>query len=122
MLYNPGGFRQEFHQVRIGKVVAIVAAAIMILSGFGDNALSQMAVGVTWVIGAVFLMIGMAIVHAVVAVKANLKPMLVLYIMLILPYTAALASLPVVIIGWCDTFMNFRARLTASDGSDSDSS
>jgi Na+/serine symporter len=68
----------------------------------------------SWVIGSVYLIVGMAIAHKLVAMRSNLKPMLiVLYLLLLFPYTAALASVPVAVLGWSDTWMNYRARMAA---------
>lgn len=103
MLYNPGGFRSEFHGLRFaiwfaaGGGAAVVAGAIT-----GPGLLADLGV----VLGAVFILQAVAVAHAVVARRGWHSGWLVGFY-LVLP----LLLRPVVLLGLADTFMDFRARL-----------
>jgi hypothetical protein len=104
-LYNPGGFQQEFHQLRLKPVQGVVcfAAVIYCWSQGGDYQ--------TWasLFALPLLLVGIAIVHHTVKVRAVSGQWLVLfYIALLLfsPLTVLLVTLAVM-----DTWTNFRARI-----------
>jgi hypothetical protein len=104
-LYNPGGFQQEFHQLRLNPIqaVACFAAVIYCWSQGGDYQ--------TWssLFALPLLLVGIAIVHHLVKVKNVSRQWLVLfYIALLLfsPLTVLLVTLAVM-----DTWTNFRARI-----------
>lgn len=104
-LYNPGGFQQEFHQLRLNPVqgIACFAAVIYCWSQGGDYQ--------TWssLFALPLLLVGIAIVHHTVKARAISGQWLVLfYIALLLfsPLTVLLVTLAVM-----DTWTNFRARI-----------
>ncbi|TVO62046.1 hypothetical protein [Spiribacter vilamensis] len=103
MLYNPGGFRSEFHELRFALWFAAGAGAAVIAGMIGGPGLVA-DLGV--ILGAVFILQAVAIAHAVVARRGWHKGWLVGFY-LVLP----LLLRPAVLVGLADTFMDFRARL-----------
>lgn len=103
-LYNPGGFKQEFHMLRVEQKVGLILIAAMLLASFG------VLIPEAWVLYLVIplLFSGIALVHAVVAIK-NLSRMwlVTFYVLLMLPITVQMLVLFALIDSWYD----FRTRL-----------
>lgn len=66
VLYNPGGFQQEFHALRLGRVAAAVAAAVC-AGAIGLGVALLQALALTLV--ALYVFQGLAVAHALVAVR-----------------------------------------------------
>ncbi|QEM80712.1 hypothetical protein [Halomonas binhaiensis] len=102
-LYNPGGFREEFHALRLSirelvfLVVLLVAGAVLGLPGLGMLA---------WI---PLLMAGIGLIHGVVGRKGmNGLWLVAFYVLLITTWPMILIVLVVAMI---DTFADFRRRL-----------
>lgn len=107
VLYNPGGFKQEFHNLRVEQKVALALIVIMLLSSFG------IVVPEAWVLYFVLplLFSGIALTHAVVAKKKLSSMWLVtFYILLMLPVVVQILVLLALVDSWYD----FRSRLSSS--------
>lgn len=109
LLYHPGGFREEFLGLRLGRV----AAALSLLL-FAGALLSQApAITALAIVGLViFFFQGLAIVHNLSARTAN--PMLWLigaYVLLMLALPQMMAALSAM--GVLDNFVDIRSRLPA---------
>ncbi|MEX0430879.1 hypothetical protein [Spiribacter insolitus] len=102
VLYNPGGFRSEFHGLRFARWFAGLGVAAVLAGMFGPPGL---VADVGLVIGAVFLLQALAVAHALVAARGWHVGWLVGFY-LILP----LLLRPVALLGLADTFVDFRAR------------
>ena len=104
LLFNPGGFRVEFHGLRIGRNVATCLIAAVLLSGSG------VIVPEVWILYFLmpFVFAGIALVHAAVLMK-RLPVMLLVtfYIVLMLPVAVQL----VVVLALADSWFDFRSRL-----------
>jgi len=106
-LYNPGGFQQEFHSLRIEQKVALPLVAVMLLMSFGEFIPSG------WVLYLVLPLVisGIALVHGVVALKKIPGMWLVtFYLVLMLPYMVQFLVLLALVDSWYD----FRSRLQSS--------
>lgn len=108
LLYNPGGFQQEFHQLRLAPVQALICAL-----GAG-YCLMQPAGYQAWasLFSLPLLVAGIALVHAIVkARKLGNGWLVALYVGLVFmaPLSAALAGLALI-----DTWLNLRGRLKAN--------
>jgi len=106
LLYNPGGFRSEFHQLRLPPVLALglTAAAIGVSSSGGEYLL--WAVIFTMPLG----IAGLALVHGVVGSKGFGRGALIAtYLLLLL---VAWFKLVLLLLALIDSFVNFRARIT----------
>lgn len=102
-LYNPGGFREEFHALRLSirelvfLVVLLIAGAVLGLPGLGMLA---------WI---PLLIAGIGLIHGVVGRKGmNGLWLVAFYVLLITTWPMILIVLVVAMI---DTFADFRGRL-----------
>lgn len=104
-LYNPGGFRQEMHQLRLAPWMVIVLVVLaFIVSKLNMYALEPVILPL--------LITGITLVQSVMAKRDMGGPWIAaLYIgMLLVPYMLPL----VVILGMIDAFVDLRARVPAS--------
>ena len=103
-LYNPGGFQQEFHQLRFGKTFSLVVLAFSTLAMFlGVSLLNHIAM----VLLAAVMFQGLAVMHCVVKNRSMSSAWLVgLYVLLLLPHTSALLGA----LGLADNWLDVRKR------------
>ena len=109
-LYNPGGFQQEFHALRVGSKVALLLVAWTFASSFG-------VLPSSWVVYSTLplLFSGAALVHGVVAIRQMPGSVLaVFYAVILLP----IAMQGVMLLALMDSWYDFRARLKASSKQD----
>lgn len=110
MLFNPGGFRQEFQSLRLGRNVALVALAVMFMVTFGGDALAAFGQNLLILVVAVFAFHGLALAHAVVAMLgANRIWLVALYVLLLFLPLQAMMALSAA--GFADSWVDFRFRL-----------
>lgn len=105
-LYNPGGFRQEFHALRLGRMPA---TAMAVLLGLSLISIHPLPINLCLALAAIYLLQGLALVHGLVA-RAGLGRvwLVVFYVGLIL--VLALWQL-LLILAVLDAWIDFRARL-----------
>jgi hypothetical protein len=107
LLYNPGGFREEFHALRLHRWLAIVAlplVAALFVEGLPDI-LRYVALPVV----AAFFLQGLALTHAqIAAFSANVGWLVGVYALLILAPPYAVTALATA--GYADAWMDFRHR------------
>lgn len=110
LLYNPGGFRKEFQALRLGKWLALIASG-MILIGFAPlGAVSVAAKDGSLVIVMLYMLQGLALVHAWVSdYGAHVAWLIALYVLMLfaLPQVMALLAL----LGFADTWFNVRNHM-----------
>lgn len=109
LLFNPGGFRQEFHELRLGRPMALVTVAVfavVLIAGM------PLAANLALVLGMIYLLQGIAVAHGVVA-KSGLSTFWLVgfYVLLLL-----VLSQLVMIIGILDAWVDFRARIKPRSG------
>ncbi|WP_193091655.1 hypothetical protein [Halomonas colorata] len=102
-LYNPGGFREEFHAFRLTpKELAVVAVLGVVGMMLGAHALAVLG----WI---PLLVAGIALVHGYIGLKGmNGLWLVAFYVLLITTWPMILI---VLLLGLIDTFANIRARL-----------
>ncbi|MBL8250782.1 MAG: DUF2232 domain-containing protein [Candidatus Competibacter sp.] len=110
VLYNPGGFRPEFQELRLGRVLAgltlLLFAAMLLVSW-------PPLVNLALVLATLYTLQGVALVHALVF-KLQLSPAwLVLFYLLLVP----LLSQIVMALGVADAWADFRDRIKPRPGS-----
>ena len=106
LLYNPGGFQEEFHMVRLSPKLSLVCLSIFIagLALGGNYQLWLRLASIPLLIG------GLAIVHYVVQHKGfGRQVLVVIYVGLILFGPVLMVLLGA--LGAADSVMNFRTRL-----------
>jgi len=106
-LFNPGGFRKEFHALRLGRPAAIVMLALIATSLLGKFQLATDMATVVWLL---FFFQGLAVVHSLISqVSMSLGWLVSIYMLLaLMPYYAS----PVISgLGFVDTWFDFRRRI-----------
>ena len=111
-LYNPNGFKLEFHQLKLPKALAWVTIVVMLISMFAQQGAGMLAGNLMIVLVFFYLLQGLAIIHCVVAERELSIGWLVgLYLVMLiaLPQITALLML----VGVSDAWFNIRQRLVS---------
>ena len=110
LLFNPDGFQQEFYGLRQSKIAALTVLVILLFSLFDLGVISNLAGDIMITVVVVYSIVGLALIHALVAKSGKHKAWLVgMYVlMFIMPphMMLALASA-----GFADSWLDFRKRL-----------
>jgi len=112
VLYNPGGFAQEFRQLRFGAVAASIA---LVISIFAIASTNEMFLNLFFIVIVLMMFQGLAVIHGLVA-KCKLNPSLLIGVYIIMLFTlqhGAVGLLLVALIGLLDNWLNLRFRLCA---------
>ena len=105
-LYNPGGFREEFHQVRLPPATALLMLAL----AFGGAAISPTLLMLAPVATLPLAVSGVALMHGLVGIRQLGRTWLIAFYMLLLVVTQLVY--PVIIFAAClDSLFDFRSRL-----------
>ena len=105
-LYNPGGFKSEFHQLRLGALPAMLAIAVSILA---ITLGLPVFLNVAPIAIALFFFQGLAVFHGLVASRNMSRGWLIgIYVLLIflLPHTMILLGA----LGMADNWLDIRKR------------
>lgn len=104
-LYNPGGFGQEFKQLRMPPAYSAVAMFLM----FGATAVTPEIAGMAPPLTVPMMLAGLALLHGVASKKVGSAWMVPVYVALFLfgPYVYTL----LILIAFVDSLVNFRMRL-----------
>jgi len=107
LLYNPGGFRGEFHQLRLGRSFSLATLGVGTLLLVSSSDSMPIATDLLLVMVMLFMMQGLAVSHSLVATAgANTGWLVALYLLLVfaLPQTA----LTLAVAGFADNWFDFR--------------
>ncbi len=109
-LFNPGGFRSEFYEMRFGVKAALLSMTVLALVLVPMGGLSSAAAEILIVVLSLYVIQGLAIIHAVVAKRKMHVAWLVV------SYIVALFISPqlVALLGLADTWTDFRQRVNAT--------
>ncbi len=122
LLYNPGGFQQEFHALRMGRETSIAVFVVLLVSLVGPGGIGAMATDLLMSVMVVYGVSGLGFVHHLVAATGKSSGWLVaLYAISFVALPHVLAMLAAV--GFTDSWTDLRARLAAGrsgGGSDRD--
>jgi hypothetical protein len=111
LLYNPGGFQQEFHSLRLSHAFAIFTAVIGAISFLPAGIIGTLAAEFFNVTLILFFLQALAVVHAIVHIKHMSVGWLVgLYILS--PILLKLIG----VVGFIDTWAKFREKVRGSVG------
>lgn len=112
ILYNPGGFRQEFHEFRLGRTTSLLLVGLLALSELFDGWVAALSAELLIVAMLLFLIQGIALIHGLVA-KTGTQPgwLIAMYALLViaLPQTGLTLALAGFVDNWFD-FRNFFAK------------
>lgn len=105
MLFNPGGFKAEFHSLRIEWRAALILAVLILLSGLGNIVPS----GWVFYFAMPLVFSGTALVHATIALKQ-------LSVMWLFLYYAVISVIVqfVILLAMIDSWFNFRKSMQPS--------
>ncbi|MFB1001429.1 MAG: hypothetical protein QMC22_02695 [Pseudomonadales bacterium] len=104
-LYNPGGFQQEFYQLRLSRanILVLVAGLVLFSSIEGYH---QWA----WLFAIPIIIVGIALVHALVALKQLSRHWLFGFYVMFITFAPVVPLLMMAVIA--DSALDFRLRLT----------
>lgn len=112
ILYHPGGFAQEFRELRLGYWLLILVP-VMLLSGSLSEKPGIMAQGALVGMAAFFIQ-GVALVHGLVArLRAGPGWLIGFYLLLVIGMPASFTLVSAA--GYADGLVNFRARVRPRD-------
>ena len=115
-LYNPGGFREEFHRLRLAPWMGLV----LLLAVFGAPQVDGLVL-LAPVAPVPLLFAGLALVHGVVGIKRlGIGPLVVLYVALLFVWQVLYPL--IMILAFIDSLFDFRSRLQPVSGGGNDDS
>lgn len=112
LLYNPGGFRSEFHALAMDRWMGLVTVACLAMARFADGAAAALLGQLALVALVPFLFVGLAVIHGLAA-RLRIKPLwlLVVYgLVLFMPQALVL----LLVLGVLDGWFGFRSRVGGS--------
>lgn len=112
LLYHPGGFAQEFRQLRFGVVTANITLVITV---FAIATANEMALNLFFIAIVLMLFQGLAVAHHLVA-KCKLSSSWLVGVYVLMLFTlqhGAIVLLFIALIGLFDNWLNLRFRLCA---------
>ncbi len=115
LLYNPGGFRAEFHKLRLPGAIAAATIVVLLLNLVGLKLGGMLVEYLILLLLAACFLQGLALAHGMADKHGVQTPWLVgmyLLLVLFLPYAESLLSAA----GLADSWFNFRARPIVDDG------
>jgi len=105
-LYNPGGFRSEFHALRLTPVFALICVAIMV--GGSVIGLNPMLMG--WVGGFPLFLAALALIHGFVGRKGLSSQWLVVFYLALVFLGLSLMIL-LLVLAFVDSWLDIRGRI-----------
>lgn len=112
VLYNPGGFRAEFLNLSTHRIVAYVSLGLFFISLMANNFFTEFTRNAVLIPAVIFIFVGIAVLHKIIANAAAARfilPALYCFILFV-PYTL----IPVTIIGFADSWLNWRNMFLTS--------
>ncbi|MCP3870307.1 MAG: DUF2232 domain-containing protein [Gammaproteobacteria bacterium] len=116
VLFNPGGFRSEFHRLRMGRTLGVLTLLLLLPGLLNSEFSGAFADYIGLLLLAGWFLVGLALVHGMVGLLgANTGWLVAMYILLLfaMPHTATILAL----VGFIDAWFDFRARLRPKKGS-----
>lgn len=110
LLYNPGGFRQEFLSLNTHPRLAIGSIVVVIIALLSSGAVSEISWNIAILLFVLYTFIGTSVLHTLFAsmkMGRFIVPMFYVTLFLI-PH----AMLPVALVGLSDTWMNLRNKIS----------
>ncbi len=110
LLYNPGGFKQEFLSLNTHPRLALGSIAVVVIAALSSGVISEIAWNITILLLVLYVFIGTAVLHALfgsMKMGRFMVPMFYVTLFLI-PH----AMLPVALVGLSDAWMNLRNKIS----------
>lgn len=117
LLYNPGGFGEEFREMRYDQRLAFIAAPVLIWVVVTDP--PQLVAAIATLLIAGYFLLGLSVAHGLIK-RLNASPgwLFGIYMLLIVAMPYAMAALAVT--GYTDAWMNFRKQVAKAPPPDDD--
>ena len=110
MLFNPGGFRREFHQLRLDWRLSILVLLLALIAGLANGNVQGFAQDAMLLIMALFSLHGLALVHAVVAARGmHWGILMAVYVLVV--FISQVAVMILAALGLSDSWLDFRRRM-----------
>ncbi len=104
-LYNPGGFGEEFRQMRYHQGLTLVAAPVLIWVLLGEP--PEWVAAVAMLMLVTYFLLGLAVTHALLKrINANVVWITGIYVLLLIAMPYVMTALAMT--GFTDSWMNFR--------------
>jgi hypothetical protein len=115
LLFNPGGFRTEFLALRVTPKFAYAATSVLILAWLSPSTrLAELMWNLGLVFFAVFLVVGIAVMHELLSRRSGRGFWLTgAYLLL---FIVPQATLPLAVMGLTDAWMDWRGRKATNSG------
>ena len=111
-LFNPGGFRKEFHALALGRGMALVAISVFALTLVLDwHLMTNLAL----ILGMIYALQGIALIHGVVG-RAGLSRGWLMGFYLLMLFALPQLVLLLCMIGVIDAWVDIRARIKPRAG------
>jgi uncharacterized protein YybS (DUF2232 family) len=110
MLYHPGGFKKEFHQLRLHRLVGLAGLLLLLLILLPVQELPQMVKNFGTLLVALYFIQGLAVVHGLVEISEAASTWLVLLYLLLIVLMPQMVML-LAALGLTDIWVDLRARL-----------
>jgi hypothetical protein len=110
LLYNPGGFKQEFLSLNTHPRLAIGSIVVVVIASLSSGVISEVSWNITILLFVLYTFIGTAVLHTVFAsmkMGRFIVPMFYVTLFLI-PH----AMLPVALVGLSDVWLNLRNKIS----------
>ncbi len=118
LLVNPGGFGREFRTLDLGRRFTIATSALLVMAFLFSNASDPGIFQDLFILAAsMYIVQGIALAHALVRIYRLRGPWLLLMYLgiflgpFLVPGLALVINLTLLLAGFSDTWMNYRARL-----------
>ena len=111
-LFNPGGFKQEFMTMRFGRQVGLLSIILIIalmLSGVIGQQASLVLMNISMVVGLLFVIVGLSVMHGLVAQLGNKGFWLVGMYALLIMLSKIMAPL-LMTLALSDIWVDYRTR------------
>lgn len=109
LLYNPGGFGDEFRALRLPKVFAVVSIAVLALAMSGAGG-AGLAVNLLPVLLVAWILAGLGLAHGWVAARGMSGGWLIVMYVLLLFLLPQLFMPLLIVMAVLDTWLDFRGR------------
>ncbi|MCB1762024.1 MAG: DUF2232 domain-containing protein [Gammaproteobacteria bacterium] len=107
-LYNPGGFKEEFHQLRLPRFLAVISLLMLTLNWLQPE--TGLVTYLTLLLLTGWLFQGVALVHAL-QTRPGFSIGWLVAMYALLPFAMPYLVSALAIVGFADTWFDFRARL-----------
>lgn len=113
LLFNPGGFRKEFLGVKFHAVIAYIFLLVFVLASLNRGLLSEGMQNASILAFFFYLIVGVSVLHVLIS-ASSIRGFL-LPTMYILMFFVPHVLLPVALVGFTDTWANWRSRVAANN-------